>query len=97
MKGKTKQRIAAKTGKIKKFRNRISQYHQNRLLQNNQHRFYQKLNEEGEQQENEAPDQGEARRFWSDILNKEMEYNEDAEWKDSYDLVAQGLRGRQNR
>ena len=93
----TKQRIVAKTGKIKTFSNRITQYLQNRLFHNNQHRFYQtelnltELNEEGQQQENLAPDQWKARKFSSDIWNKEVE------WKDSYNLVVQGLRGRQNR
>ena len=31
----------------------------------------QKTSQEGQQQENEVPDQGEARRFWSDIWSKE--------------------------
>ena len=79
-----KQRIVPKTAKIERFSNRINQYQQNRLFQNNQHRFYQKLNEEGEQQENEAPDQGEARRFWSDIWRKEVEHNKDAEWLEDF-------------
>ena len=75
----------SKTGKIKRFSNRINQYRQNRLFQNNQHRFYQELNEEGQQQENnEAPDQGEARRFWSDIWSKEVEHNKDAEWLEDF-------------
>ena len=47
VKEEIKQRIVAKTGKIKRFSNRINQYRQNRLFQNNQHRFYQELNEEG--------------------------------------------------
>ena len=44
-----KQRIVAKTGKIKRFSNRINQYRQNRLFQNNRHRFYQELNEQNAQ------------------------------------------------
>ena len=84
MKEEIKQRIVAKTGKIKRFSNRINQYRQNRLFQNNRHRFYQELNEEGQQQENEAPDQGEARRFWLDICSKEVEHNKDAEWLEDF-------------
>ena len=63
----------AKTGKIKRFTNRINQYRQNRFLQY--------LNEEGKQQENEAPNQGEARRFWSYIWSKEVEH---AEWLEDF-------------
>ena len=84
VKEEIRQRIVAKTGKIKRFSNRINHYRQNGLFQNNQHRFYQELNEEGQQQENEAPDQGEARRFWSDIWSKEVEHNKDAEWLEDF-------------
>ena len=38
MKEEIKQRIVAKTDKIKRFSNRINQYRQDRLLQNNKHR-----------------------------------------------------------
>ena len=33
---------------------------------------------------NETPDQGEARRFWSDIWSKEVEHNKDAEWLEDF-------------
>lgn len=38
-----KQRIAAKTAKIKQYSDQISQYQQNRMLQNNQKRLYQNV------------------------------------------------------
>ena len=39
-----KQIIIAKTGKVKRYSDRISQYQQNRMFQNNGKRFYQQLN-----------------------------------------------------
>ena len=75
-----KQRIAAKIGKIKRYSNRVNQYHQNRVFQNNQKRFFNELNGDGEQQENEAPDAKEAKEFWSAIWSNEAQHNRDAKW-----------------
>ena len=58
--------------------------------------FYQELNEEGQQQENEAPDQGEARRFWSDIWRKEVEHNKDAEWLEDFRHVMSDTQQQEN-
>ena len=58
--------------------------------------FYQELNEEGQQQENEAPDQGDARRFWSDIWSKEVEHNKDAEWLEDFRHVMSDTQQQEN-
>ena len=57
------QKIKAKTGKITRYQQRISQYQQNRLFRNNEGRFYQQLNNEKEHFENEVPDAETARNF----------------------------------
>ena len=41
-----KQRILAKTGKIKRYQSRIEQYRQNRMFQCNQKRFFEMLENE---------------------------------------------------
>ena len=69
-----KQRIAANTGKIKRYQQRINQFQQNRLL------FNQNLNAENEYQNSEAPEANDAINFWSDIWGKEAHHNKEAEW-----------------
>ena len=75
-----KQRIAAKTGKIKRYQQRIHQFQQNRLFINNEGRFYQNLNAENEHQDSEAPDANDAKNFWSNIWRQEAHHNKEAEW-----------------
>ena len=60
VKEEIKQRIAAKTGKIKRYQQRINQFQQNRLFVNNEGRFYQNLNAENEYQDSEAPEANDA-------------------------------------
>ena len=57
-----KQRIIAKKEKVKRYQNRINQFHQNRTFQNNQGKFYKNLN--GETQQSDVPDADEAKEFW---------------------------------
>ena len=75
-----RQKIKAKTGKITRYQQRVSQYQQNRLFRNNEGRFYQQLNNESEHLENEVPDAETARNFWSDIWSKEVQHNKNANW-----------------
>ena len=84
VKEEIKQRIVAKSSKIKRYTSRITQYQQNRLFQNNQNRFYQELNGEGQLREEDVPDQREARSFWSEIWSKEVVHNKDAEWLEDF-------------
>ena len=79
-----KQRIAAKTGKIKRYQQRINQFQQNRLFVNNEGRFYQNLNAENEYQNIEAPEANDAINFWSDIWGKEAHQNKEAEWLEHF-------------
>ena len=79
-----KQRIAAKTGKIKRYQQRINQFQQNRLFVNNEGKFYQNLNAEKEYQDSEAPEANDAINFWSDIWGKEAHHNKEAEWLENF-------------
>ena len=75
-----KQRIVAKTGKIKRYQQRINQFQQNRMFINNEGRFYQHLNGASEHHDSKAPDAIDAINFWSDIWGKEIQHNKEAEW-----------------
>ena len=74
-----KQRITAKSQKIKRYDNRIEQYHQNRLFQNNQKKPFERL--EGiERGEEEIPDAHATKEFWRNIWEKNVSHNDSAEW-----------------
>ena len=73
-----KQRIIAKKEKVKRYQNRINQFHQNRTFQNNQGKFYKNLN--GETQQSDVPDADEAKEFWKGVWENEKKHAEDAEW-----------------
>ena len=74
------QRTKAKTAKINRYQQRVSQIQQNRLFRNNEGRFYTQMDgcEEGE--EIAIPDAQEAKTFWTDIWSQEVEHNNDEIW-----------------
>ena len=74
-----KQRMIAKSAKMKRYEQRIAQYRQNRLFQSDQKKFYNELNG-SKGRTCEVPDAGETRRFWSDIRSTEKQHNKNAEW-----------------
>ena len=61
-----KQRIIAKSAKIKRYDQRINQFRQNRIFSVDQKKIYKELNGI-EDRTNEVPDAEESRRFWGDI------------------------------
>ena len=74
-----KQRILAKTGKIKRYQSRIEQYRHNRMFQSNQKRLFEML--ENEERDNSVvPDTEESIRFWSSIWDNPVSHNTGAEW-----------------
>ena len=75
-----RQRMIAKEGKLKRYRNGINQYNQNRTFQNNEGRFYQQLNWQIGGKEQEKSNAEEAKRFWSDIWDNPKEHKSDAKW-----------------
>ena len=74
-----KQRIVAKSGKIRRFQQRINQFRQNRTFRVDQKKIYKELNGE-ERGTNEVPDAEESRRFWENIWSVEKEHNKQAKW-----------------
>ena len=74
-----KQRVLAKTAKIKRYESRVDQFNQNRLFQNNQKKLFEKI--EGiERMSDVTPDADETKKFWSGIWGKDVLHNEGAEW-----------------
>ena len=82
MKEEIKQRIKAKSEKVKRYQNRINQYNQNRTFVNNQGKFYRDVNNAGDKGENECPDSQEAQAFWNSIWGEKTEHKKDAQWID---------------
>ena len=77
-----KQRVTAKSAKIKRYEGRINQYQQNRMYSNNQKMFFERL--EGKERSNDMiPDAIETKTFWKEIWEKEIEHNHRAEWIES--------------
>ena len=74
-----KQRMIAKSAKLKRYEQRIAQYRQNRLFRSDQKKFYNELNGSNGRT-CEVPDAGETRRFWSDTWGTEKQHNKNAEW-----------------
>ena len=72
-----KQRVTAKTAKVRRYKERIKQFRQNKLFQTDQSRLYQELN--GEDRSGVSPDKEEAKSFWSNIWSKKINHNSSAE------------------
>ena len=68
-----KQRMIAKSAKIKRYDQRINQFRQNRMFSVDQKKIYKELNG-SEARANEVPDAEESRRFWGDIWTVEKEH-----------------------
>ena len=74
-----KQRIVAKTEKLKRYKARVTQYRQKKLFRCNQKALYEELGVNCR----EASDPTQAdndRKFWSEIWDKPAQYKEDTEW-----------------
>ena len=72
------QKILAKEGRLKRYRQRVKQYRQNRTFQNNERKFYQQLGG-SDTKTYQQPDAKETERFWTKIW-KPKKHNENAEW-----------------
>ena len=75
-----KQRLQAKSAKLKRYEQRIHRYQVNRLFQQDQKRVYQQLNGTSSSFNEARHDAEESQRFWRDIWRKEVLHNENAEW-----------------
>ena len=74
-----KQRILAKSAKIKRYNQRIDQYRLNRLFKIDQKKVYNELNG-NTGGNNDIPNAEESNTFWSDIWSVKKEQNKEAEW-----------------
>ena len=74
-----KQRLNAKSFKLKRYEQRIDQFRVNKLFQQDQKKVYQELN--GKEQARDAvPDSEESKQFWANIWSKQEAHKDDAEW-----------------
>ena len=73
-----RQRIAAKSSKIRRYLNRIKQFQDNRRFKSNQGRFFKDIN--GGQEKTIPPNPEEAIQFWNGIWGNNVRHNEEAEW-----------------
>ena len=69
-----KQRLNAKTAKLKRYEDRVNRYKINRMFVQNQKRVYQQ--KDGIRNINNE----ESKPFWSNIWDNEKEYERNAEW-----------------
>ena len=72
------QKVMAKDGRLKRYRQRVKQYKQNRTFQNNERKFYQQLGGHDTKTYQQL-DAKETKRFWTKICQP-RKHNEKAEW-----------------
>ena len=74
-----KQRVKAKAAKVKRYDDRVRQFHQNRLFNTNQRQLFKEL--DGKVDSTQAvPRPTEAKTFWGGIWDKPVKHNRQAEW-----------------
>ncbi len=73
------QRLKSTAVKIKRYSERVNQFHQNHLFETDQKRFYQRI--EGKEQERIPPPEPDAAlEFWSSIWGRSHQHKHDAGW-----------------
>ena len=77
--GELKQRLIAKKAKVKRYKQRISQFRQNQLFHVNQKQVYKDLNGE-KQGDRIIPNSEDSIKFWSDIWSIRKEHKQHTEW-----------------
>ena len=68
-----------KSATLKQYKNRVNQYRQKKLFQFNQSKFYQELDGKSDE-ENTILDEEKTRELWSEIWEKNVNHNENADW-----------------
>ena len=76
---KLKQKLLAKSAKIKRYQQRITQYRQNRMFETDQKKVYEELSGEFNS-ESVIPDAEENKSFWNGIWGVEKEHNRTVNW-----------------
>ena len=83
------QKVLAKEGRLKRYRQRVKQYRQNRTFQNNERKFYQQLGG-SDTKTYQQQDAKETERFWTKIWEPKK-HNENAEWINNITRELDGL------
>ena len=74
-----KQRMLAKSAKVKRYEQRTEQFRQNRIFELDQKKIYAELNGNGIRS-NGVPNAEECTKFWGNIWGVRKEHNREAEW-----------------
>ena len=74
-----KQRMLAKSAKVKRYEQIFEQFRQNRLFYLDQKKIYAELNGNGIRS-NDVPNAEECTKFWGDIWGLRKEHNRETEW-----------------
>ena len=84
------QKVLAKEGRLKRYRQRVKQYRQNRTFQNNERKFYQQWGG-NDNKIYQQPDAKETQRFWTKKWQPKK-HNEKAEWINDVTREQEGLK-----
>ena len=74
-----KQRMFAKSAKVRRYQQRTEQFRQNRMFDFDQKKMYAVFNGDGVRP-SDVTNAEESKRFWSDIWRVGKGHNEKAEW-----------------
>ena len=83
------QKVLAKEGRLKRYRQRVKQCRQNRTFQNTARKFYQQLGG-SDTKTYQQPDIKETERFWIKIW-QQKKHNENAKWINNITRKLEGL------
>ena len=83
------QKVMAKEGILKRYRQRVKQYRQNRTFQNNERKFYQQVGG-SDLKTYQQSNIKETERFWTKIWQPKK-HNENAEWINNITRELEGL------
>ena len=79
VKEEIKQRVKAKAAKVKRYDDRVGQFHRNRLFNINQRQLFKELDGKCDNSQ-VGPEPAEARTFWGGLWDQPGEHNRQAEW-----------------
>ena len=90
-----KQRISAKSEKLRRYHAGGNQYKQNKLFRSNQRTLYEELGRK-KRSTQVQPNGEEAKEFWSKLWDNPVRYKEDAEWLKEVELELENVNIQEN-
>ena len=87
----TNQKVVAKDGRLKRYRDEVKQHRQNRTFQNNERKFYQQIGGDGTKTY-QQPDTKGTKQFWIKI-GQPRERNKKTEWISNMAKELEELKG----